>query len=473
MTDFTTNLKLELPAFNVATWHDAVNQNFQIIDQFLFALTGVYVEGFWQHSTVYTVNQKILDSVDGRVYRVLVGHTSPSSGTFDAYRTANPTHWELVASSNDVGDIISAVTPAANKLIKFTSTSAATTIDITTFGQNLIDDANNAAARTTLGLGNVATETVGTSGDTIPKLNANNTHSGNFTVTGTFTSLGIDDNATAERMQITNTDIAIGATGSTGSFGIAHASDEAILLYGTSAARLSLYGGSHATDPNDIRLVSNNITVYQYDFSAQFHTFNNLAGDVILRAAADSARVYAGTAAIPGLNFAVDTDTGMYRISSNVIGFSTGGTLAASINASGDVTAIRDIIATRNVSAVDIAASNDITAGGDIIATGDVTAFSDLKLKKDVKTIEKALEKVNQLRGVEFLFKRNNQKSIGVIAQEVQMVVPEVVHSHTDTGTNEETLSVAYQNLVALLIEAIKELSTEVVELKEQINATP
>lgn len=100
---------------------------------------------------------------------------------------------------------------------------------------------------------------------------------------------------------------------------------------------------------------------------------------------------------------------------------------------------------------------------GIFTATNDVIAFSDSKLKTNVKTIENALNTVQQLRGVTFTRLDDNRNSLGVIAQEVQKVVPEVV-----TETN-DTLGVAYGNMVGLLIEAIKEQQVQINELQDQI----
>ena len=101
----------------------------------------------------------------------------------------------------------------------------------------------------------------------------------------------------------------------------------------------------------------------------------------------------------------------------------------------------------------------DMSEAGATTFNNDVTAFSDKRLKENIETIENALDKVTKLRGV--FFDRNGKRGTGVIAQEVQEVMPEVVH------TNQEYLSVAYGNLVGLLIESIKELSAEVKSLKE------
>jgi hypothetical protein len=92
---------------------------------------------------------------------------------------------------------------------------------------------------------------------------------------------------------------------------------------------------------------------------------------------------------------------------------------------------------------------------GEIYASGDIIAFSDERKKTDIEPIPNALEKVLQLRGVTFnKLDDDNRRHAGVIAQEVEKVLPEVVYTSED-GTK----SVAYGNLVGLLIEAIKELA--------------
>jgi hypothetical protein len=93
-----------------------------------------------------------------------------------------------------------------------------------------------------------------------------------------------------------------------------------------------------------------------------------------------------------------------------------------------------------------------------------VTSSSDERLKQDIETITDALTKVETMRGVTYL--RNGIREIGVVAQEVERVVPEVVH--TEDGEYGYK-SVSYGNMVGLLIEAVKELSAEVKALKAQI----
>ena len=91
------------------------------------------------------------------------------------------------------------------------------------------------------------------------------------------------------------------------------------------------------------------------------------------------------------------------------------------------------------------------TTSTGITVSGEVDATSDIKLKENIKTIENSLDKVLQLRGVEFDWKETKDSSIGLIAQEVEEVLPELVHETDDIK------SVSYGNITAVLIEAIKE----------------
>ena len=103
---------------------------------------------------------------------------------------------------------------------------------------------------------------------------------------------------------------------------------------------------------------------------------------------------------------------------------------------------------------------------GNILATGTVNASSDISLKDNITPIPNAIDKVLQIRGV--TFNRNdiedNPQQAGVIAQEVEKVLPEVVSEDKD-GIK----SVAYGNMVSLLIEAIKEQQGQINMLKEKL----
>ncbi|MCX6807265.1 MAG: tail fiber domain-containing protein [Patescibacteria group bacterium] len=102
----------------------------------------------------------------------------------------------------------------------------------------------------------------------------------------------------------------------------------------------------------------------------------------------------------------------------------------------------------------------------------EATAFqttSDARLKKDVRTLDNSLEKILQLRGVSYKWKdaslKDNDAQIGVIAQEVEKVYPEVVETGKDGYK-----SVEYGNLIAPLIEAVKTQQAEIESLKVEIN---
>ena len=100
---------------------------------------------------------------------------------------------------------------------------------------------------------------------------------------------------------------------------------------------------------------------------------------------------------------------------------------------------------------------------GSFTATGDITAYSDDSLKTNVQVIDGALGKVEAIRGVTFERIEDGSVSTGVIAQELKAVLPEAVHTDAE-GVH----SVAYGNITGLLIEAVKELSAQVEELKSK-----
>jgi hypothetical protein len=108
--------------------------------------------------------------------------------------------------------------------------------------------------------------------------------------------------------------------------------------------------------------------------------------------------------------------------------------------------------------------------GGNINATAtitgnDVVASSDIRLKYNIVTVDSALQKVLHLRGVYFTKTGSEKRNVGVIAQEVEEVLPEVVH--TDS---EGMKSVAYGNIVGLLIEGMKQQQEQIDKLIELLD---
>jgi len=109
--------------------------------------------------------------------------------------------------------------------------------------------------------------------------------------------------------------------------------------------------------------------------------------------------------------------------------------------------------------------NSNLTVNGTIRATGDVISNSDIRLKSDIKPINNPIETVKALNGKTYI--KDDKASIGLIAQEVEEVLPQLVHTASDEmGTK----SVAYGNIVAVLIEAVKEQQKQIDELKEKLN---
>jgi hypothetical protein len=115
----------------------------------------------------------------------------------------------------------------------------------------------------------------------------------------------------------------------------------------------------------------------------------------------------------------------------------------------------------------------DFSDAGAIICNGNITAFgntSDIRLKENIEVIFDALDKVKQLKGITFNYKKDGKRSTGLIAQDLQKVLPEAIYETIDADINvdpeEKHLAIRYGNTVGLLVEAIKELEVRVKELE-------
>jgi hypothetical protein len=173
-----------------------------------------------------------------------------------------------------------------------------------------------------------------------------------------------------------------------------------------------------------------------------------------------------------GLSGTTATFTGNITVSS---GNATGGGIILADD--GDIVDLNDAYCSmRFSSGVRIFSANrggsavhTLHANGTFTASGDVVAYSDKRVKENIITIDNALSKVLSLRGVYYnrTDKDNKSQKIGVIAQEIQEVLPQVVFEQPEDGM----LGVSYGNITAVLIEAIKEQQTQIEELKTIINA--
>jgi hypothetical protein len=158
----------------------------------------------------------------------------------------------------------------------------------------------------------------------------------------------------------------------------------------------------------------------------------------------------AGLAISPSLYFAGDIQTGFFSPTPGQFTVVSIGSSILNVNPDGlNVTGI--------ITSTSVSTGNVVSSG--IVTAQDFDALSDINFKENVTTVNNALLKVEQLRGVKFDWKESGTPSYGVIAQELEQVLPELVH-----GNDPKTVN--YNGIIGVLIEAIKELKAEVEELK-------
>ena len=195
-----------------------------------------------------------------------------------------------------------------------------------------------------------------------------------------------------------------------------------------------------------------NNTAYYWDFSdANVSNINTIITGVAYYRSNLGSSAYSGAQSSPPLQvYSSDAGTAMFS-------FHRAGSYAVNMGLDPDnVLRIGGWSASANRLQLDMS--------GNLTMAGNVTAYSDARLKEDVATITNALDLVGKMRGVTYTRKDTGEAGVGVIAQEMLEVLPEVVQQ----GIGEDdTLSVAYGNLVGVLIEAIKELRTEVEMLRK------
>jgi hypothetical protein len=104
---------------------------------------------------------------------------------------------------------------------------------------------------------------------------------------------------------------------------------------------------------------------------------------------------------------------------------------------------------------------------GNAFVTGTLTESSSIRYKDNITNLKYTLADVVKLRGVEYTKKGTSHKEIGVIAEEINAIIPEVVAKNSDGSVE----SVSYGRLTAVLIEAIKEQQKQIDELKNLLNS--
>ena len=113
-----------------------------------------------------------------------------------------------------------------------------------------------------------------------------------------------------------------------------------------------------------------------------------------------------------------------------------------------------------------------LDGSGNLVVAGNITAYgspSDIRLKENVEVIDNALEKVKKLKGITYDLKSDGTRLTGLIAQDLEEVLPEAVYTEKDLDTEEEHLAIRYGNTVGLLVEAIKEQQEQIETLTAKV----
>eukprot|EP00798_Chlamydomonas_sp_ICE-L_P012895 gene12895-biopygen12850 len=172
-----------------------------------------------------------------------------------------------------------------------------------------------------------------------------------------------------------------------------------------------------------------------------------------------------GTVGFPSITFNSDSNTGLYRLGADTIGISTGGVPRVTILDNGNVGF------GTNAPEARLHVVGDGYFNGNVIATSNIIGFSTMESDSNVKhhflPITDALDKIDAIGAYTFEYRGDDSRKrhAGVIAQQVQQVLPEVVDVHP----LKDTLTVAYGNLSSLLLAGVQELRDELNTLKEEL----
>lgn len=237
-----------------------------------------------------------------------------------------------------------------------------------------------------------------------------------------------------------------GTTGAGSWNSITQANDNAIIYYSTVANQSALTIAPWSGATSGIRMNHNgNVGIAKAGPTSTL--------DVAGTAAFSGNTTIGGTATITGattLNGGA-TITGATAINNGSLAINNAGTLSVS----GTSALTGNTTITGNLT---------VNGGGGVISPNGFWYSSDKRLKTEIQPISNPLEKIKKLNGVTFQWKKDQKKSVGIIAQDVEEVFPELVY------TDEQGMkSVAYPNLVGLLIEATKEQQKQIDALKKEV----
>jgi hypothetical protein len=201
----------------------------------------------------------------------------------------------------------------------------------------------------------------------------------------------------------------------------------------------------------DLGTVStSNITISQQSI------MNNVTASNILLRTTD-------TVSNPSYTWIGDSNTGMYHHSNTTIGFSSAGLQRLLIGS--NIMFTGRVCINSNVTSYPLYVGGSNTDDVSIMAEKDIAAFSDARYKTNLQTIKDALSNIDLITGYTYNWIDGGKRFAGVLAQDVQKVLPEVVSADPESGK----LSVAYGNMVSFLIEAIKDVKRRVEKIESVV----
>ena len=457
-SSYTSNNGLEKigTGEQAGTWGATTNTNFDILDRAINGVGAITLSG-----TTHTLTTTDGTSSDGH-FKVLVLGGSPS-GTNTVtispndqdklYFVKNGTNQSVIIKQGS-GDTVTITTGKTAIVYADGAGSGAAVAQIETGSDEFTEDVTMKTSDGAL-LTLQTSDTTVTDGDVLGALQfqAPNEGSGTDAITVSASIVAEADNTFAADNNQTDMVFKLGSSeAATEKMRLTHEGD-LLLLTDSKSISFGANSDTFLTHVHDTGFLLNSTRQLQFGDSG---TYIHQSADGVLDLVSDTEiEINATTIDVNGnmevsgtLECSTQFTIGSAQISEaelETIDGVTAGTVSASkaviVDSNKDITGFRNIANT-----------------GTITAGGDITAFSDERLKSDIETIDNALDKVMNMRGVSYT--KQAEKGIGVIAQEIEKVLPEVV-------TDGEYKSVAYGNIVGVLIEAIKEQQKQIDELKK------